>query len=67
MRVLEVLRTALPTGTAVVSVGGVTDADDVQARLDAGADLVQGYTAFLYEGPFWAGRTTAGLARSLRG
>ena len=34
---------------------------------DAGADLVQGYTAFLYEGPFWAGRITAGLARSLRG
>lgn len=67
MRVLEVLRAALPTGTAVVSVGGVTDADDVQARLDAGADLVQGYTAFLYEGPFWAGRITAGLARSLRG
>lgn len=47
--------------------GGVTDADDVQARLDAGADLVQGYTAFLYEGPFWSGRITAGLARSLRG
>lgn len=67
MRVLEVLRAALPTGTAVVSVGGVTDADDVQARLDASADLVQGYTAFLYEGPFWAGRITAGLARSLRG
>ena len=67
MRVREVLRAALPTGTAVVSVGGVTDADDVQARLDAGADLVQGYTAFLYEGPFWSGRITAGLARSLRG
>ena len=66
-QVLQVLRAALPTGTAVVSVGGVTDADDVQARLDAGADLAQGYTAFLYEGPFWAGRITAGLARSLRG
>lgn len=65
--VLRVLRAALPVGTAVISVGGVTDADDVQARLDAGADLVQGYTAFLYEGPFWAGRISAGLARTLRG
>lgn len=65
--VLRVLRAALPVGTAVISVGGVTDADDVQARLDAGADLVQGYTAFLYEGPFWAGRISAGLACTLRG
>lgn len=65
--VLRVLRAALPVGTAVISVGGVTDADDVQARLDAGADLVQGYTAFLYEGPFWAGRISAGLACALRG
>ena len=65
--VLRVLRAALPVGTAVISVGGVTDADDVQVRLDAGADLVQGYTAFLYEGPFWAGRISAGLARTLRG
>ena len=27
------------------------DADDVRARLDAGADLVQGYTGFIYGGP----------------
>jgi Dihydroorotate dehydrogenase len=27
---------------------------DVQARLDAGADLVQAYTAFVYRGPFLA-------------
>ncbi len=66
VEVLRVLRAALPAETAVISVGGVTDADDVLERLDAGAQLVQGYTAFLYEGPFWAGRITAGLGRSLR-
>jgi dihydroorotate dehydrogenase len=27
---------------------------DVQARLHAGATLVQGYTGFLYRGPTWA-------------
>lgn len=64
--VLRVLRAALPAGVAVVSVGGVTTAEDVLTRLRAGADLVQGYTAFLYEGPFWAGRVNAGLARALR-
>ncbi len=66
MQVLGLLREHLPAQTAVISVGGVTDADDVLARLGAGADLVQGYTAFLYEGPFWAGRINAGLNRALR-
>jgi dihydroorotate dehydrogenase len=32
--------------------GGVFNADDVLKRLEAGADLVQVYTAFVYEGPF---------------
>jgi dihydroorotate dehydrogenase len=48
---------------ALVSVGGVTTGADVQQRLDLGADLVQGYTAFLYEGPFWAARINRDLAR----
>ena len=39
-------------------------AQDVQDRLDAGATLVQGYTAFLYEGPFWAARINRQLAKS---
>ncbi len=46
---------------SIISVGGVTTGDDVQQRLEAGATLVQGYTAFLYEGPFWAGRINTAL------
>ncbi len=65
--VLRLLRAQLPKDVALVSVGGVTTADDVAQRLELGADLVQGYTAFLYEGPFWAGRINAGLGRRLRG
>jgi dihydroorotate dehydrogenase len=64
-RSLEVLaRLKSVTGGALtlVSVGGVETAQDVQARLDAGATLVQGYTAFLYEGPFWAARINRLLA-----
>lgn len=52
--VLRILREALPAGATLISVGGVATAADVRARLDAGADLVQGYTAFLYRGPGWA-------------
>ena len=44
--------------------GGVETPQDVQDRLDAGATLVQGYTAFLYEGPFWAARINRQLAKS---
>ncbi|MCW4464853.1 quinone-dependent dihydroorotate dehydrogenase [Glutamicibacter sp. MNS18] len=64
MDVLRQLRALVPDQMAIISVGGVTDAKDVKERLDAGADLVQGYTAFLYEGPFWAraiNRELAGL------
>ena len=66
LEVLRVLRAALPDDAVVISVGGVTTADDVQQRLDAGATLVQGYTAFLYEGPGWARAINRGLARLRR-
>lgn len=46
----------------VISVGGVTTVQDVRERLQAGATLVQGYTAFIYEGPFWARKINRGLA-----
>jgi len=35
----------------VISVGGIMSADDAIARFDAGADLVQIYTGFIYRGP----------------
>ncbi|MBG6217716.1 dihydroorotate dehydrogenase [Arthrobacter sp. CAN_A6] len=66
MEVLKRLRAAVGENLAIVSVGGVEDADDVAARLAAGATLVQGYTAFLYEGPFWAARINRSLAKRLR-
>ncbi len=62
LEVLRRLRAALPSEVAVVSVGGVETADDVRARLDAGASLVQGYTAFIYRGPGWAREINRGLA-----
>lgn len=49
------------TNASIISVGGVTTGEDVIERLENGATLVQGYTAFLYEGPFWAGRINAAL------
>ncbi|GAA1487706.1 quinone-dependent dihydroorotate dehydrogenase [Brachybacterium sacelli] len=56
LEVLQLLRRELPGHASIISCGGVTTGDDVRARLEAGADLVQGYTAMIYEGPSWPGR-----------
>ena len=50
-RVIRLLRTALGAGYPIVGVGGVMSAEDARAKLDAGADLVQLYTGFIYGGP----------------
>lgn len=60
-QVLRIVREELGEGFAVISVGGVVDSHDVQERLDLGADLVQGYTGFVYQGPLWARKISAGL------
>jgi len=65
LAVLRRIRQAAPDpGFCVISVGGVTDAADVLARLNAGATLVQGFTAYIYEGPFWARRINRGLVKA---
>jgi dihydroorotate dehydrogenase len=55
LEVLRLVRAAVPDPQfCVISVGGIETADDVRERLDNGATLVQGYTAFIYRGPLWA-------------
>jgi len=63
LEVLRLIRAEEPDPAfCVISVGGVETAADVRERLDAGATLVQGYTAFLYRGPLWAREINRGLA-----
>lgn len=65
LEVLRLIRAAAPDPSfCVISVGGIETAADVRERLDAGATLTQGYTAFLYRGPLWARQINRGLARS---
>jgi dihydroorotate dehydrogenase len=59
--VLERVRQRAGAAYPLIGVGGVFTADDVRAKLQAGADLVQVYTGFVYEGPLIARR----LARAL--
>lgn len=64
LEVLRIIRAVVPAEFVVISVGGVETAADVQERVDAGATLVQGYTAFLYRGPLWARQINRGLVKS---
>lgn len=62
LEVLRLVRSAVPAEFCVIAAGGVETAADVRERLDAGADLVQGYTGFIYRGPLWARQISRGLA-----
>jgi dihydroorotate dehydrogenase len=61
--VVRMLRTRVGPDLTLVGVGGITTVDDARRRLAAGADLLQAYTAFVYEGPLWPRRIVRGLAR----
>ena len=50
-RVIRALRAALGPAYPIIGVGGVVSGADAVAKLDAGADLVQVYTGFIYRGP----------------
>jgi len=67
LEILRLLRGAVPAELCLISVGGVESGADVAARLAAGATLVQGYTAFLYNGPFWARSINHDLVTAVRG
>ncbi len=68
-RSLEVLRrlyARVGDRITLVGVGGIENAEDAWQRILAGATLVQGYSAFIYEGPFWSRTLHKGLAARLR-
>jgi len=63
LEVLRLLRARLNGRVAIISVGGIESAAEAQERLDNGATLVQGYTGFIYEGPFWARKLNKQLTK----
>ncbi len=50
-RVITRLRAALGRGYPIIGVGGVMSGADARQKIEAGADLVQVYTGFIYKGP----------------
>ncbi|PUA79613.1 quinone-dependent dihydroorotate dehydrogenase [Nocardioides currus] len=59
--VMRALRGRVGPEMTLIGVGGITTPDDARERLAAGADLLQAYTAFIYEGPLWPRTIVGGL------
>jgi dihydroorotate dehydrogenase len=64
LEVLRRLRDRAGDRLVLIAAGGIETPADAAERLDAGATLVQAYTAFIYGGPFWPRRINKGLAAS---
>ncbi|MCU1245943.1 MAG: dihydroorotate dehydrogenase [Acidobacteria bacterium] len=58
-RVRELVGPAYP----LIGVGGIVEASDARRKLAAGANLVQVYTGFIYEGPGFARKLARALGR----
>ncbi len=64
--VIRLLRDRVGGDLTLIGVGGITTPADAVERLDAGADLLQAYTGFIYEGPWWPARMNARLSTRLQ-
>ncbi len=60
-RVIARLRQRLGASFPIIGVGGILSGADARAKIDAGADLVQIWTGFIYKGP----QLVADAARAL--
>jgi dihydroorotate dehydrogenase len=65
-RVIAQLRAALGAAFPIIGVGGVMSGADAQAKVAAGADLVQLYTGFVYQGPELVTEAARALAQRPR-
>jgi dihydroorotate dehydrogenase len=65
-RVIRYLRENLGADFPIVGVGGIMTPQDALDKLEAGADLIQIYTGFIYEGPGFAKAINKAIAKSLK-
>lgn len=64
--VIRYLRSNLGDEFPIIGVGGIMSPDDALEKLEAGADLVQVYTGFIYEGPALIRRINERILKSFR-
>ncbi len=59
--IIRYLRSQLPPPFVIIGAGGVNGPESAKEKLEAGADLVQLYTGFIYEGPGVVRRIVKGI------
>ncbi|MBI3547060.1 MAG: quinone-dependent dihydroorotate dehydrogenase [Gammaproteobacteria bacterium] len=64
--VIRKLYAQLQAHVPIIGVGGVENADDAWEKFVAGADLIQIYTALIYQGPGIVNEIVQGLAQRLQ-
>jgi dihydroorotate dehydrogenase len=63
-RVIRALKSQLGDALPIIGVGGIFSGKDAQAKIDAGASLVQVYTGLIYRGPALIRECAAALRKS---
>ncbi len=64
--VIRRLRATLPADFPIIGVGGIDSVAAAQEKIDAGADLLQLYTGFIYQGPGLIREIAQALAATVR-
>jgi dihydroorotate dehydrogenase len=65
--VIRYLRSALGSKYPIIGVGGIMTPEDAIEKIKAGADLIQIYTGFIYEGPGFVKQINRALVQSSTG
>lgn len=63
--VIRYLRKKSNASFPIIGVGGIHSAEDAIEKLEAGCDLVQVYTGFVYEGPGLVKKINKGILARL--
>jgi dihydroorotate dehydrogenase len=63
LEVLRLLQARMNGRSAIISVGGIETPVEAQERIANGATLVQGYSGWIYSGPFWARRINKSFSK----
>ena len=66
LEVLKRLHNRVGDKLVLVSSGGIMNAEQAWERIAAGANLLQGYTPFIYGGPGWIYSVHKGLAQQVK-
>ncbi|HCY46327.1 MAG TPA: dihydroorotate dehydrogenase (quinone), partial [Flavobacteriales bacterium] len=61
--VIRYLKTTSKNAFPVIGVGGICSAEDALEKIEAGADLIQVYSGFVYEGPAMIKKICRALAK----